>query len=176
MKTVVLGPQPEEVQTLIQRRRSLGIDTFDEVWEGSYHVAPAPNAAHAYLDDVLAVLLHPYALAAGLVGTGPFNLGEPADYRVPDRGYHRGRPTGTWLATAAIVVEIVSPDDETYDKFGFYARHGVDELLVADPADHAVSIWRLTAVDHYERALASPLLEVSAADLVAAIEWPDSSD
>ena len=82
MKTVVLGPQPEEVQTLIQRRRSLGIDTFDEVWEGSYHVAPAPNAAHAYLDDVLAVLLHSYALAAGLVGTGPFNLGEPADYRV----------------------------------------------------------------------------------------------
>jgi len=115
-------------------------------------------------------------LAAGLVGTGPFNLGEPADHRVPDRGYHRGRPTGTWLATAAIVVEIVSPDDETYDKFGFYARHGVDELLVADPADHAVGIWRLTAVDDYERALASPLLEVSAADLMAAIEWPDSSD
>ena len=159
---MVLGPQPEEVQTLIQRRRSLGIDTFDEVWEGSYHVAPAPNAAHAYLDDVLAVLLHPYAVAAGLVGTGPFNLGESGDYRVPDRGYHRGRPTGTWLATAAVVVEIVSPDDETYDKFGFYAHHGVDELLVADPADLSVSIWRRVESGGYERALVSVLLGVGA--------------
>ena len=28
----------------------------------------------------------------------------------------------------------MSPDDETYEKFGFYAAHGVDELVVADPA------------------------------------------
>ncbi|MDQ6727027.1 MAG: Uma2 family endonuclease [Actinomycetota bacterium] len=131
MKTVVLGPQPE-VQALIERRRALGTDLFDEVWEGIYHMAPAPNAAHAYLDDVLAVLLHPCAQAVGLVGTGPFNLGQPDDYRVPDRGYHRSRPTGTWVPTAAVVVEIVSPDDETYAKFDFYARHAVDEILVAD--------------------------------------------
>src|SRR5437588_492070 len=113
MRTVVLGPRPAELQSLIERRQALGIDIFDEVWGGSYYVATASNAAHAYLDDVLAVLLHPYAQAAGLVGTGPFNLGGPDDYRVPDRGYCRGRPAGTWVPTAAIVVEIVSPDDET---------------------------------------------------------------
>ena len=109
----MLGPRPVELQSLIERRHALGIDLFDEVWEGSYHVAPAPSAAHGYLDDVLAVLLHPYAQAAGLTGTGPFNLGRLEDYRVPDRGYHRGRPRGTCVATAAIIVEIVSPDDET---------------------------------------------------------------
>lgn len=176
MKTVVLGPRPAELEALIERRRSLGIDIFDEVWEGSYHVAPAPNAEHAYLDDVLAVLLHPYAQTAGLVGTGPFNLGGPADYRVPDRGYHRGRPTGTWLATAAIVIEIVSPDDESFDKLSFYGRHGVDEVFVADPSASTLSIWRRASEERYERAGRSTLLAVGATELVAAISWPEPPD
>lgn len=169
----MLGPQPAEVQALIQRRRALGIDMFDEVWEGSYHVAPAPNAAHAYLDNLLAVRLHPYAEASSLVGTGPFNLGDAQDYRVPDRGYHRSRPTGTWIPTAAVVVEIVSPDDETYAKFGFYARHGVDEILVGDPSLGEIGMWSRASDERYERVGASALLRVSAADLVAAISWPD---
>lgn len=168
----MLGPRPAELQALIERRQALGIDIFDEVWEGSYHVVPAPDAAHAYLDNVLAVLLHPYAVAAGLVGTGPFNLGRPDDYRVPDRGYHRGQPTGTWVPTAAIVVEIVSPDDETYEKFTFYARHGVDEILVADPSARTVTIWGRASDDGYEESSSSALLGVAAAHLVASIAWP----
>ena len=134
VKTVVLGPRPAELEALIARRHARGIDIFDEMWEGSYHVAPAPSAGHAFLDNVLAVVLHPYAQGGGLTGTGPFNLGRPDDYRVPDRGYHRGQPKGTWVPAVAFVVEIISPDDETYEKFGFYAEHGVEEILVADPA------------------------------------------
>lgn len=175
MKTVVLGPQPAELQALIQRRQALGLDRFDEVWEGNYHMTPGPSAAHAYLDAQLAGILRPYARAAGLVCTTGFNLGEPDDYRVPDGGYHRGVPTGTWVATAAIVVEIVSPDDETYDKFGFYAAHGVDELLIADPVKRAITIWRGASAEGYEPATASSLLNVRAADLVAAVDWPDPS-
>ncbi len=175
MKTVVLGPPPAELQALIERRQALGIDIFDEVWEGSYHVVPAPNAAHAYLDNVLAVLLHPYAEAAGLVGTGPFNLGSPDDYRVPDRGYHRGRPTGTWIATAAVVVEVISPDDETFDKFSFYARREVDEVLVADPSTRALTLWRRTSDQGYEQVSVSSLLQVAAVDLAASIAWPEET-
>lgn len=52
------------------------------MWEGVYHAAPASHAWHGYLDNVLAELLGPYARRAGLVGTGPFNLGEADDYRV----------------------------------------------------------------------------------------------
>ncbi|MDQ3680552.1 MAG: Uma2 family endonuclease [Actinomycetota bacterium] len=37
--------------------------------------------------------------------------------------------------------EIISPDDETYEKFGFYADHGVEEIIVADPAARSVTIW-----------------------------------
>lgn len=172
----MLGPRPAELQGLIERRHALGIDLFDEVWEGSYHLAPAPNAAHGYIDDVLAVLLHPYALAAGLTGTGPFNLGRKDDYRVPDRGYHRGLPRGTWVPTADIVVEVVSPDDETFEKFAFYAEHDVDEIIVADPSAKTLALWRRTSGAGYEEAQASALLDVTAAVLAAAIPWPEESD
>ncbi len=146
------------------------------MWEGSYHVAPAPSAGHAFLDNVLAVVLHPYAQAAGLTGTGPFNLGRPDDYRVPDRGYHRGEPKGTWVPTAAMVVEIISPDDETYEKFVFYAKHGVEEILVADPAARTLTIWRRTSAASYEESTTSKLLAISGTELTAAITWPEKGD
>lgn len=171
MKTVVLGPRPAELEALIDRRRRLGIDRFDELWEGVYHMAPAPHSSHGLLDDELAVVLRPLALRAGLVGTGQFNLGQPDDYRVPDRGHHRSRPSGIWLPTAAVVVEIVAPDDETYEKFGFYAAHGVDELVVADPAVRTVRIFRLDG-EAYVETPASELLAVDAPELTQLITWP----
>ena len=171
MKTVVLGPRPAELDALIARRQALGIDTFDEVWEGSYHVAPAAHPAHGYVDNELAALLAPVARSVGLVGTGPFNLGEPDDYRVPDRGYHRGLPTTTWVPTAAVVVEVVSPDDETYEKFGFYASHGVDELVVADPAARTVTCWTRDGAT-YRQARESAVLGVTEQWLRDSIAWP----
>jgi Uma2 family endonuclease len=171
MKTVVLGEPPAELDALLTRRRALGLDRFDEVWEGVYHVAPASHPWHGYIDNVLAELLGPLARAAGLVGTGPFNLGEPDDYRVPDRGYHRGLPATVWVPTAAVVIEVVSPDDETWEKLDFYAQHGVDEIGVADPLE-AVLRWFRLAEEQYEETDASGLLGITVADLSAQIEWP----
>jgi hypothetical protein len=37
MKTVVLGPRPQALEALIQRRQALGLDIHDEVWDGAYH-------------------------------------------------------------------------------------------------------------------------------------------
>jgi Uma2 family endonuclease len=171
MKTVVLGPRPQELETLIRRRRSLGLDTFDEIWEGTYHVAPAAHPAHGYVDHALAVLLDPYAKAAGLVATGPFNLGGPDDYRVPDHGYHRRLPNDVWVQSAAVVVEVISPDDETYAKFAFYAVHGVDELIIADPHERLVRCFRRHG-DDYADAPGSELLSVRADELTGGIDWP----
>jgi hypothetical protein len=171
VKTVVLGPRPRELEGLIQRRQALGIDTFDEVWEGSYHMAPAAHPSHGYVDNELAVVLAPLARAAGLVGTGPFNLGQADDYRVPDRGYHRGLPRSTWVPTAAVVVEVVSPDDETYDKFGFYSAHRVDELIVADPGARTVTCWALHEAA-YRQSDRSDLLAVTTSELEDRISWP----
>ena len=173
MKTVVLDPAPVEVEQLIKRRSHLGLDLYDEVWEGTYHMAPAPRFGHAELDQQLAVLLGPLAAKAGLVTTGPFNLGGAEDFRVPDRGVHRGRPDpeAVYLSTAAVVVEIVSPGDETYDKLPFYVAHGVDEVLVADPARRRVQVLVLSG-DHYQDAEASALLGAQASELSIAIRWP----
>lgn len=171
MKTIVLGPQPPEITALLARRRALGQDLFDEVWEGDYHVVPAPHAWHAYVQNTLAVLLDPLARAAGLVGTTIFNLGDSDDYRVPDSGYHRGVPNEVFVPTAAIVVEVLSPHDETWEKFAFFARHGVEEVCVVDPRAKHVR-WFVLADGAYEETGASPLLGVNAADLAGQIDWP----
>jgi Uma2 family endonuclease len=171
VKTVLLGERPAEIEAFLARRRSLGQDLFDEVWEGVHHVVPTPHAWHGYLDNVLAELLGPHARQAGLVGTGPFNLGDPDDYRVPDRGYHRSLPSGVWVATAAIVVEVVSPDDKTWEKFGFYSRHSVEEICTAEPSEARLQWFRLAGAS-YEKTAASELLGLTVGNLAADIDWP----
>jgi hypothetical protein len=100
MRTVVLGPRPAELDALIARRHSLGLDVHDEVWKGEYHMAAAAHGYHGWLDDEIAVMLHPLARQAALIGTGAFNLGRPDDFRVRDRGLHRRPPDATWFETA----------------------------------------------------------------------------
>lgn len=171
MSVLVLGDRPPELERFLERRRALGQDLFDEVWEGTYHVAPAPNFAHGRVEAELAAILRPAARQAGLVMTGPFNLGDPDDYRVPDQGWHRVRSGGTWLPTAALVVEVLSPGDESYEKLDFYAQHGVDEVLVADPSLRVVRLWELRG-GRYEDTGRSGLLDLTAESLVAAVDWP----
>ncbi len=65
-----------------------------------------------------------------------------------------------WVPTAAIVVEVVSPDDETWEKFDFYARHRVEEICIADPMARQIR-WFVLAGDAYEETDASPLLGVT---------------
>jgi len=171
VRTVVLGQRPAELEAFLDRRRALGQDVFDELWDGVYHVAPASHLWHGYVDHVLAQLLGPSARAAGLVGTGPFNLGTADDYRVPDRGYHRSLPSAVWVETAAIVVEVVSPDDETWAKFDFYAAHEIDEICTADAVAGRLQ-WFVRAGPAYAEAEASGLLGVTVDDLAGQIPWP----
>jgi Uma2 family endonuclease len=119
----------------------------------------------------LGELLGPLARAVGLVGTGPFNLGDKDDYRVPDLGYHRGLPANVWVPTAAIVVEVVSPDDETWEKFDFYASHDVDEICVADPVEAQLT-WFIRDSMEYRRTASSELLGITLAQLRSQIDWP----
>jgi len=171
VKTVVLGQLSPDLEALLARRRALGQDLFDEIWEGEYHVAAAPHPWHGYIEIALGELLGPLARAVGLVGIGPFNLGVKDDFRVPDLGYHRSLPGEVWVPTAAIAVEVVSPDDETWEKFDFYARHAVDEICVADPMEATLS-WFVLASDGYRVAESSELLGVNVAQLVGQIDWP----
>lgn len=169
----MLDPPPPELERFLERRRRLGLDGYDEVWEGVYHVAPMARGRHGWLQSQLDRILGPYADAADLVGLGPFNLGDgPDDFRVPDLGYHRLLdPEELYFPTAAVVVEVRSPGDETYDKLSFYAAHDVGEVLVVEPEERRVHVFAV-AGDHYEEAPSSTLLGVSAAGLEAALRWP----
>jgi hypothetical protein len=171
MRTVVLGSPPVELERLIARRRALGLDTHDEVWKGEYHMAPAASGSHGYLLDQVVAFLRPLAMAAGLWSTGPFNLGDPDDFRVPDWGYHRRRPTFTWFETAALVVEVESPDDESWERLGFYAQHAVEEVLIVSGDRRSVTWLRLDS-GRYVEAEHGNLLGSESSRLAVELDWP----
>ena len=171
MRTVVLGERPKELDALIAQRRATGADLYDEVWEGEYHMAPAPRHGHALLDSEVSAALRPLAKLVGLYEGGAFNLGTVDDFRVPDRGLHRTRSNAAWLATAALVVEIVSPDDESWAKLRFYAAHDVDEVVIVEPSRREV-IWLRRHGESYDRVEHSTLLGIDVADVAAQIDWP----
>lgn len=170
-RTVVLGEPPAPLADWLRRRRELGQDLFDEVWDGEYHVVPAAHRRHGDIEAQIAVLLWARARERGLWPSGPANIGEQQDFRVPDHVYFTHREARTFEPTAAIVVEVVSPDDETYAKFDFYFARGVQELLVVDPARRAVE-WYARGAQEFRRVEDSALLELGEATLTAEIDWP----
>lgn len=172
MTTVLVGDPPAELQAWLDRRRELGQDGFDEVWDGVYHVAPMAHGRQGATEHEVAFALRGRARAAGLRSSGPINIGRPDDYRVPDAVYLRTRETALWNPTAAIVVEILSPDDESREKFGFYFAAGVEEVLLVDPLERTAE-WFVRGEAAFVAADRSALLDVSTAGLIAEIEWPD---
>ena len=172
MRTVILDPPSAGLDELMQRRARSGLDRLDEVWEGVLHMVPAPSGAHASLEWQLAAILRPLAQAAGLEAVGQFNLGESEhDFRVPDGGLHRTSPRGTLFATAALVVEIVSPSDESWQKLPFYAAHHVDEMLIVDPQKQTVD-WLALGKGEYQPIERSRLIDLGPVDLAELIDWP----
>lgn len=173
MSTLVLESTMPEIEALKERRRRAGLDRLDEVWEGVLHMVPAPNGRHAKVAQQLAELLGPLARDVGLEPTmHEFNLGESEhDFRVPDGGLHREFSDRVWYSTAALVVEIVSPGDETWQKLSFYAAHGVDEVLIVDPQECSVH-WLACTDEGYREVERSGLIELGVDDLVERIAWP----
>jgi hypothetical protein len=78
-----------------------------------------------------------------------------------------------YLPTAAVVVEVVSPDDETFEALPFYGAHDVEEVLVVEPEEQRVLVFGLRKGSYKERD-ASVLLSVSGAEVARALHWPKS--
>jgi Uma2 family endonuclease len=175
MTTIVLGPRPPVVEAWLEERRAKGLDGFDEVWEGEYVVVPMAHPRHGLVDQQVAVILDPLARAAGLIVSSPLNLGHPDNYRVPDRVLLRTTPTTTYVATAALVVEVVSPDDRSRRKLDFYAAREVDEVVLVDPCRRSVELFGREQGRMVPRSR-SRLIDLAAADLAARIDWPEVDD
>ncbi len=172
MSTLVLGPPPPELRTLFERRRQAGVDRLDEVWEGVRHLVPGPSVEHAFAMTQVAVLFGPFARAAGLIPVMRFTVGESErDYRVPDGGLVRPGAAGVWQSTAAMVIEVLSRDDQSRQKLPFYATHHVDEVLLVDPAEQTVE-WLALRDGEYAAVQRSGLIDLGPADLAERLDWP----
>jgi len=119
--------------------------------------------------------LEPLARQAGLRTLGRFGIGEwDSDYRVPDGGLHRGPGWDVCTPTAMLVIGVVYPGDETWQKLPFYAAHDVDEVLIVDPSERTVH-WLGLTEGTYEPIERSGLIEFGPTELAEQIDWPEIS-
>jgi Uma2 family endonuclease len=173
MATFVRDPEPVELQELREYRERHGLDHYDEVWDGVLHMNPVPTGEHQYILQQLAELLSPLARRAGLVPLiNVFGLGRhgKSNFRVPDGGLHRALPRGVFQSTAALVIEVVSPGDESWKKFDFYAAHDVDEVLIIDHEERRVH-WFALRDGKYKPVERSALIELGPAELAEQLDW-----
>lgn len=133
---------PEE---MLAERARLGTDVHDEVWEGVLHMVPPPSSGHQRTGGRLYRALSVRAEHLGLepyFETGLFR--DERDYRVPDQLYCRPEDVSERGAERAeLVVEVRSPDDESYAKLAFYAALRVREVLVVHPGEARAELFRL---------------------------------
>ena len=166
---MIPDPLPVEVEALIERRHERGADRHDEVWEGVLHMSPPPSPRHELVIDELREVLRPLAKARGMAAIGAAGIGVKDDHRVPDLTLLRP-PAAQWNQTAALAVEVLSPNDETWQKLGFYAAHEVSELVIVDPEARTLD-WRVLRRDAYEPIERSAVIDLSAAELSEQIDW-----
>ncbi len=136
----------EAPQALLDERPAKGLDGSDEMWEGELHMVPPASEAHQDVAGRLYRVLATLAEARGLVAryeTGVFRPGTDKDYRVPDQLYASPevRSERGFEGAASLVVEILSPNDETYRKLDWYASVGVAEVLVIEPFTRRVELF-----------------------------------
>lgn len=171
MTVLVVGEHPE-IDDVLARRHALGQDRFDEVWQGVYHMAPFASIEHGRVVSDVLYALEPRARVHGLFSIDGFNLGlDKNDFRVPDAGWVRQPIRGVYAPNAIAVLEVLSPEDETFAKFDFYLDRGVREILVAHPTEQWIKCYANNG-ERYVGQTASQVFAVSMVELVAQIRWP----
>jgi Uma2 family endonuclease len=149
----VLIHDPQLETRLKRQREASGADRLDEVWEGVYTMTPMPNDEHQRIvmgiSGVFLVTIGWTGLGEVRAGVNLSDRGEDwaGDYRIPDVAVflHDGRAKnhGTHWSGGDLLVEITSPDDRTREKIPFYARLGVEELLILDREPWSLELYRL---------------------------------
>lgn len=152
MATVVMDRRLAE--ELRQERKAAGSDRWDEVWEGTYMMAPLPNIEHQQIASRLAVICEQVlgwdsgAIVMQGTNVSDREKGWEHNYRCPDVAvYLAGTPAKNcdthWCGGPDFAVEIVSDDDRTRDKLPFYSAVGTRELLIVDRDPWGLELLRL---------------------------------
>src|SRR5438093_11828289 len=136
----------------LAHRRSICADHWDEMWEGVLHMTPAPSLEHQRILGQLVVFLEPLlrSLKRGTLLPGINVFRTPTNYRIPDLTFVAAGREDV-LSDAGVreggspdaVIEIRSPEDETYEKFPFYAAIGTREVIVIDRDTKRPEVYRL---------------------------------
>jgi len=159
MDLVILDPKL--TAALIRRRQRSGSNRHDEVWDGVYVMSPEANNEH---QDIVADLTICFGMAISRAGLGKVQAGANVsdqaqrwerNYRSPDvlvflKGTAAQNQGTHWLGGPDFAVEVVSPNDRTRQKFDFYAKIGIRELLIVDRHPWALELYRLTANGTYQ--------------------------
>ena len=153
MPLLVLDPY--EQKRLIARRRKLGQDHHDEVWEGVYVMSPLADDVHQDLVGGLVYILRGIIqnTGSGQVRPGVNITDDPTNwkhnFRCPDVAVFLADTKAIcqdthWLGGPDFAVEIRSKGDRSRKKLPFYARIGTRELLIIDRhPTWALELYRL---------------------------------
>ncbi len=160
----------EVPEAFLKERARLDQDRKDELWEGELHMVPPPSFTHELVTFDLMFALKPIADRRALRVHGPTTgmFAATDDYRIPDITMFRpDRMTERGLSGAELVVEVLSPQDESRKKLGFYAKRDVGELWLVDPKTRAFELFVLA--DSSYRAI-SPIAGVYVSSLGVELE------
>ena len=145
MTVVLNNPDPD----WLEERRHWGTDRWDEVWDGVLHVPPTPNTFHQRFERDLEDALMLPARLQGLEVLHQVAVIDPEkglkNYRTPDviiadpSSFSRRGAEGH----AELVVEILSPHDESRQKFSFYAACRIPEYWIVDPDTREIEVYVL---------------------------------
>src|SRR4051812_31079776 len=158
----------EVPESFLDERRRLGHDKKDELWDGELHMVPPPSSRHSRVSLDLLIALIPTARRHGLQHwadpTGIY--GRDNDWRIPDGMLVRPEDvTERGVERAELVIEVLSPYDESRQKMPWYARRRVTEIWLVEPVTRVTEIHTLVAggyrlVDPAGDSTTSPLLGI----------------
>ncbi len=152
MTTVINDRETE--RRMIARRRRLGQDKFDEVWNGVYVMSPMANDEH---QDVVSVLNTLLCLVIqwpelGVVRPG-VNVSDrrqrwEKNFRCPDIAVFLNDTAAIncdthWLGGPDFAIEVASRRERVARKLRFYAKVQTRELLIVERYPWSLKLYRL---------------------------------
>jgi Uma2 family endonuclease len=151
MPTLILDPHIEK--HIRAQRAEWGIDRYDEVWDGTYLITPPKDIEHSELQANFVWTLSESLTSTETIVYPGVNVSDQTvdwtkNYRCPDvavilPGSAAIERDAYYLGGPDFVVEIISPYDRSREKFDFYTKVGVRELLLVDRNPWALELYRL---------------------------------